>query len=121
MVPVYGSNLLRMVLDDIPLWRGNHVLVKQLCEDFAQYLYLPQLKNARVLIESDAMNIQTRRSVSSEESQWVQSFNTISNDFYGLGRVKRKAVRAAQAMSNQDFFHVVVPTFTTSTGPSRYS
>jgi len=52
LVTVYGSNLLRMVLDDIPLWRGEHVLVKQLCDDFAQYLYLPRLKNRQVLIES---------------------------------------------------------------------
>jgi hypothetical protein len=28
----------------VPLWRGEHVAVKQLVEDFARYLYLPRLK-----------------------------------------------------------------------------
>ena len=34
---------LRMELDRVPLWRGDHVAVKQLVEDFARYLYLPRL------------------------------------------------------------------------------
>ena len=34
---------LRMELDRIPLWRGNHVQVRQLVEDFAKYVYLPRL------------------------------------------------------------------------------
>jgi len=43
---------LRMELDRIPLWRGNHVSVKQLVEDFAQYLYLPRLKTPQVLLSA---------------------------------------------------------------------
>jgi predicted AAA+ superfamily ATPase len=46
-----GSNL-RMALDKIPLWRGNHVGVRQLQEDFAKYLYLPRLKGPDTLIEA---------------------------------------------------------------------
>jgi len=41
-----------MWLDKIPLWRGNHVSVRQLIDDFAKYLYLPRLKNATVLLEA---------------------------------------------------------------------
>lgn len=33
----------------VPLWRGNHVAVKRLAEDFARYLYLPRLKDSSVL------------------------------------------------------------------------
>ncbi len=33
-----GSTILRKHLDDVPLWRGDHVAVKQLVEDFARYL-----------------------------------------------------------------------------------
>ncbi len=33
---------LRMELERIPLWRGNHVAINQLADDFAQYLYLPR-------------------------------------------------------------------------------
>jgi uncharacterized membrane protein YgcG len=50
LVTVYAGTLLRMELDRIPLWRGGHVTLKQLAEDFAQYLYLPRLKDSEVLI-----------------------------------------------------------------------
>lgn len=39
-----------MELDRIPLWRGDHVGLRQLWEDFAQYLYLPRLREVSVLI-----------------------------------------------------------------------
>ena len=39
-----------MELDRVPLWRGDHVAVKQLAEDFARYLYLPRLKDPAVLV-----------------------------------------------------------------------
>lgn len=41
--------LLRRELDRIPLWRGEHVTVRQLADDFATYTYLPRLKNTEVL------------------------------------------------------------------------
>lgn len=44
-----GTNL-RLELDKIPLWRGDHVEVKQLADDFAQYCYLPRLKETSVLL-----------------------------------------------------------------------
>jgi len=44
-----GTNL-RLDLDKIPLWRGDHVAVKQLADDFAQFCYLPRLKDTDVLL-----------------------------------------------------------------------
>ena len=41
---------LRMELDRVPLWRGDHVTIKQLVDDFGRYLYLPRLKNSEVLL-----------------------------------------------------------------------
>ena len=41
-----------MELDRVPLWRGDHVAVKQLVEDFARYLYLPRFKGPAVLLEA---------------------------------------------------------------------
>lgn len=41
LVTSLGSTILRKHLDDVPLWRGEHVAVKQLVDDFARYLYLP--------------------------------------------------------------------------------
>ncbi len=36
----------------VPLWRGEHVPVKQLVEDFARYLYLPRLAGPEVLVQA---------------------------------------------------------------------
>ena len=46
----FAATRLRMELDRVPLWRGNHVAIKQLAEDFARYLYLPRLKDSSVLV-----------------------------------------------------------------------
>ncbi len=48
----FGGTRLRMELDRVPLWRGDHVTLKQLAEDFAQYPYLPRLKDDAVLLEA---------------------------------------------------------------------
>jgi hypothetical protein len=41
-----------MELDRVPLWRGNHVAVRQLVEDFGKYLYLPRLQQSAVLLDA---------------------------------------------------------------------
>ena len=55
----FAPTRLKMELDKIPLWRGEHVSVKQLVEDFARYLYLPRLKDSTVLLHaiSDGVNL----------------------------------------------------------------
>lgn len=57
----FSSTRLRMELDRIPLWRGNHVEVRQLVEDFSRYLYLPRLKAPIVLLNSirDGVSLMT--------------------------------------------------------------
>jgi len=50
IITSYAATLLRMEMDKIPLWRGNHVAIKQLVEDFASFVYLPRLKDPSVLI-----------------------------------------------------------------------
>ncbi len=50
LLPKYSGIRLRMDLDRVPLWRGDHVLVKELAENMAQYLYLPRLTKREVLI-----------------------------------------------------------------------
>jgi predicted AAA+ superfamily ATPase len=52
LVTLLGSTILRKHLDDVPLWRGEHVPVRQLVEDFARYLYLPRLAGPEVLIQA---------------------------------------------------------------------
>ncbi|WP_366918269.1 hypothetical protein [Accumulibacter sp.] len=48
----FASTRLRMDLERVPLWRGDHVAVKQLVEDFARYLYLPRLRDSSVLLSA---------------------------------------------------------------------
>ena len=48
----FAGTRLRMELDKIPLWRGDHVAIKQLEEDFARYVYLARLKDPSVLVSS---------------------------------------------------------------------
>jgi hypothetical protein len=50
LVTGFAATRLRMELDRVPLWRGDHVAITQLTEDFARYLYLPRLRTPSVLI-----------------------------------------------------------------------
>ena len=52
LVTTLAGTVLRSDLDRVPLWRGNHVAIKQLVEDFASYLYLPRLQSPAVLAEA---------------------------------------------------------------------
>lgn len=47
-----GGTLLRLDLDRIPLWQGNHVAVRDLADYYAKYLYLPRLRDTDVLIRA---------------------------------------------------------------------
>jgi hypothetical protein len=49
LAPSFAGTRLRMELDKVPLWRGNHVAVRQLTDDFARYIYLPRLSGPDAL------------------------------------------------------------------------
>ena len=49
-----AATRLRLELDNVPLWRGDHVAIKTLIEDFARYTYLPRLRDSGVLIDAIA-------------------------------------------------------------------
>ncbi len=50
LLTTYGGELLRLEMDKIPLWRGDHVSLQQLAEDFGSYNYLPKLQDPQKLI-----------------------------------------------------------------------
>jgi hypothetical protein len=52
LITSFHSSRLRMELERIPLWRGDHVSIAQLLSDFAQYIYLPRLRDPGVLLEA---------------------------------------------------------------------
>jgi predicted AAA+ superfamily ATPase len=52
LVTALAGTVLRTEMDKVPLWRGDHVKIKQLAEDFARYPYLPRLKGPEVLLDA---------------------------------------------------------------------
>jgi predicted AAA+ superfamily ATPase len=49
LITAYSGARLRMELDRVPLWRGDHVGTKELWGYYAQYLYLSRLRDVSVL------------------------------------------------------------------------
>ena len=52
LITEYSGARLRMDLDRVPLWKGDHVGVKELWSYYAQYLYLPRLRDSKSLAEA---------------------------------------------------------------------
>jgi predicted AAA+ superfamily ATPase len=52
LITSFAASRLRMELDRIPLWQGNHVAIRQLIEYFASYLYLPRLAGPETLLKA---------------------------------------------------------------------
>jgi predicted AAA+ superfamily ATPase len=79
----FASTRLRMELDRVPLWRSNHVAVKQLVEDFARYLYLPRLKDSTVLLHAigDGMTLLTWEQ---DSFAFADSFDAAAGRYKGL-------------------------------------
>ncbi len=50
---------MRREMDRVPLWRGNHVSIKELAENFAKYVYLPRLRNTEVLLVAIREGVQS--------------------------------------------------------------
>lgn len=79
----FAPTRLRMELDRVPLWRGDHVAVRQLVEDFARYLYLPRLKDSAVLLHaiSDGVNLLTW---SQDGYGLADSYDEVAGRYQGL-------------------------------------
>jgi predicted AAA+ superfamily ATPase len=123
----FASTRLRMELDRVPLWRGDHVAVKQLAEDFARYLYLPRLKDSVVLgsaiREGSALLTWDRESFA-----FADSFDESAGRYRGLrgGQVMPLAdsdsstllVKPDVARKQLDAEIIVPPPVGTPTGPT---
>jgi uncharacterized protein len=81
----YAGTLLRMELDRV-LWRGESVSVKQLVEDFAQYLYLPRLKSPQVLLDAVREGVSTL-TWESEGFAYADFFDDAKKRYAGLRTV----------------------------------
>jgi predicted AAA+ superfamily ATPase len=83
LVTALAGTVLRMHMDRVPLWRGDHVAVKQLVEDFARYLYLPRLVETKVLFEAigDGLNL---LSWETDTFAYADSYDETSHRYRGL-------------------------------------
>ena len=83
LVTNLGATIVRKALDEIPLWRGDHVAVRQLTEDFAQQLYLARLPNPTVL--ADALRAGVASLVWQMETfAYAESFDEKAGRYLGL-------------------------------------
>lgn len=91
----FAPTRLSMELERIPLWRGDHVPVKQLAEDFARYLYLPRLMDTSVLLEAirDGVNLLT----------WMQDSFGFADSF-DESAARYKGLRGGQMVSLNDAY-----------------
>jgi predicted AAA+ superfamily ATPase len=83
LVGSLGSTILRKHLDDVPLWRGDHVAVRQVVEDFARYLYLPRVGGSDVVVQAmrDGVSLLTW---ASETFAYAESFDESAGRYRGL-------------------------------------
>lgn len=83
LITSMAGTRLRMELDRVPLWRGDHVSVKQLAEDFGRYLYLPRLSDAQVLLEAinDGVTLLTWEK---ETFAYADSYDEAAGRYRGL-------------------------------------
>jgi predicted AAA+ superfamily ATPase len=83
LVASLGSTILRKHLDDVPLWRGDHVAVKQLIDDFARYLYLPRVAGPEVLVQAirDGLALLTWRA---DTFGYAESYDEAASRYRGL-------------------------------------
>ena len=88
LVTGFAASRLRMELDRVPLWRGDHVSIKQIVEDFARYLYLPRVSDPSVLLNaiSDGIALLTWEQ---DAYAFADSFDDEAKRYRGLrgGRV----------------------------------
>jgi hypothetical protein len=83
LVATFSGTRLRIELDNVPLWRGDHVAVKQLVEDFGRYVYLPRLRDPSVLVRAveDGMRLLTWQE---DSFAYADGFDETASRYRGL-------------------------------------
>ena len=78
-----GSTILRKHLDAVPLWRGDHVAVRQVIDVFARYPYLPRVAGPEVLAQAirDGLALLTWRA---DTFGYAESYDEAASRYRGL-------------------------------------
>ena len=78
LITEYAGARLRMDLDRIPLWKGDHAGVRELLSYYAQYPYLSRLRDSRVLaeaIENDVSSLNREQDTFAYADAWDDKAN----------------------------------------------
>src|SRR6266516_7969763 len=78
LITEYAGTRLRMDLDRIPLWKGDHAGVRELLSYYAQYPYLSRLRDSRVLadaIESGVSSLNWEQDTFAYADAWDNKAN----------------------------------------------
>ena len=96
LVTILGATILRKHLDEVPLWRGDNVAVKQIVDDFARYIYLPRLAGPEVLAQSvrDGVALLTWRA---DTFAYAESYDEAAGRYRGLQAAQRANVTSDSA------------------------
>lgn len=78
-----AGSMLRMEMDKVPLWRGNHVAIKQLAEDCAKYPYLPRFVESSILVRSAADGL-ALLTWEKDSFAYAESFDEAGGRYRGL-------------------------------------
>ncbi|MCC7486352.1 MAG: DUF499 domain-containing protein [Burkholderiales bacterium] len=91
LITAFAATRLRMAMDKIPLWRGDHVPARQLAEDFARYTYLPRLRDSQVLMGAvrDGLGLLTWER---ESYAYADSYDEAAGRYRGLRAAQSVAV-----------------------------
>jgi len=96
LFPALAGTRLKMELDRVPLWRGDHVPIRQLGEDFARYPYLPRLVDSAVLRRAieDGLSLLTW---ATETFAYADSYDEAAGRYRGLRAGQRIAILEGDA------------------------
>ena len=92
LVTSMAGAILRFEIDQVPLWRGNHVGVKQLVDDFAKYLYLPRVKNAQVILDAIQDGV-SRLTWSQDTFAYADYYDGAADRYRGIEAGRRPTVQ----------------------------
>ena len=99
LASTFSGTRLQIELERVPLWRGEHVSIPQLIDDFAQYLYLPRLQDPSVLLGAAADGV-ALLTWEKDTFAYADSFDEDSGRYRGLrsGQVVALADPAAPGL-----------------------